>query len=187
MDAFGFVYPQYWLTSKANDNFEKHLSIIKEYYRHTKEFDNQSKRIKEARINATKTKEVAPILDIQKLDEQALMFKITMKGNYHFAMIGDLPLNPLTRLWRRVEASGLLWRKLSEFLKVVELAVVAVLGSVEDERTFSTFSFMKNKLRNRLSAYLPVVGMHGQQFYTIEDFLYDAAYDQWQQNIRKRV
>jgi hypothetical protein len=46
---------------------------------------------------------------------------------------------------------------------------------------------MKNKLRNRLSAHLPVVvGVHRQQFYTIEDFQYDAAYDEWQQNIRKR-
>jgi hypothetical protein len=57
------------------------LSIIKEYYRHTRKFENQSKGVKEARTSTTKTKEVAPILDIQKLDEQALMFKITMKGN----------------------------------------------------------------------------------------------------------
>jgi hypothetical protein len=172
MDAFGFVYPQYWLTSEADDNFEKHLSIIKEYYGHTKKFDNQSKGIKEVGTSTTKTKEVAPILDIQKLDEQALMFKITMKGNCHSAMTGDLPLNPLTCLWRRVEALGLLRCKLSEFLKVVELAIVVVLGSIEDER---------NKLRNCLFAHLPiVVGMHGQQFYTIEDFPYDAAYDEWQ-------
>jgi hypothetical protein len=69
----------------------------------------------------------------------------------------------------------------------VELAIITVLGSVEDERTFNTLSFMKNKLRNRLSIHLPiVVGMHGQQFYTIEDFLYDAAYNEWQQNIWKR-
>jgi hypothetical protein len=163
MDAFGFVYLQYWLTSEADDNFEKHLSIIKEYYGHTKKFDNQSKGIKEVGTSTTKTKEVAPILDIQKLDEQTLIFKITMKGNCHFAMTGDLPLNPLTRLWRRVEASCLLRRKLFEFLKVVELVVVIVLGFVEDERTFNTLSFMKNKLKNHLSTHLPVVvGMYGQ-------------------------
>jgi hypothetical protein len=57
------------------------LLIIKEYYGHTKKFDNQPKGVKEAGTSATKTKEVAPILNIQKLDEQTLMFKITMKGN----------------------------------------------------------------------------------------------------------
>ena len=77
------------------------------------------------------------------------MFKIAMKANCHAAMQGDLPLNPFTCLWRRIEAiKSLLWHKLSEYMKVVKLAVVTVLESVEDERTFSTLNFMKNKLRN---------------------------------------
>jgi hypothetical protein len=64
-------------------------------------------------------------------------------------------------------------------MKIAELAVVTVFGSVEDERTFSTLSFIKNKLRNRLSTHLPlVVGMHAQEFYGIEDFPYDAAYEE---------
>ena len=89
------------------------------------------------------------------------MFKVAMKGNCHAAIQGDLPLNPLTCLWRRIEANSLLRQKLSEYLKIAELAVVTVLGSVEDERTFSTLNFMKNKLKNRLSTHLPVVvGMH---------------------------
>ena len=120
------------------------------------------------------------VLSIQRLDEQASMFKLAMMGNAHAAMQGDVPVNPLTRLWRRIEANGLLRNKLSEYMKIVELAVVTVLGSVEDERTFSTLSFMKNRLRNRLSTHLPVVvGMHAQDFYGLSDFPYDAAYDEW--------
>jgi hypothetical protein len=38
--------------------------------------------------------------------------------------------------------------KLSKFMKVVEFAHVQVLGSVEDERTFSPLLFLKSKLRN---------------------------------------
>ena len=101
-------------------------------------------------------------------------------------MQGDLPVNPLTRLWRRIKANGLLRHKLSDYFKVVELAVVTVLGSVEDERTFSTLSFMKNKLRNRLSVHLPVVeGMHAQEFYTLHNFPYDAAYNTRRSTVRK--
>jgi hypothetical protein len=37
---------------------------------------------------------------------------------------------------------------LSKYLKLVELAIVMVLGNVEDERTFSTFNFMKLKFHN---------------------------------------
>jgi hypothetical protein len=71
-------------------------------------------------------------------------------------------------------------------MKIAELVVVTVLGSVEDERTFSTLNFMKNKLRNRLSTHLPlVVGMHAEQFYGLTDFPYDAAYEKWRLSNRK--
>jgi hypothetical protein len=71
-------------------------------------------------------------------------------------------------------------------MKIAELAVVTVLGSVEDERTFNTLSFMKNKQRNRLSTYLPlVVGMHAFEFYGIDDFPYNAAYEEWRKLTRK--
>ena len=64
--------------------------------------------------------------------------------------------------------------------------MVTVLGSVEDERTFSTLNFMKNKLRNRLLTHLPVVvGMHAQDFFSLSDFPYDAAYEEWRSKSRK--
>ena len=71
-------------------------------------------------------------------------------------------------------------------MKIAEMAVVTILGSIEDERTFITLSFMKNKLQNRLSIHIPlVVGMHAQEFYGIEDFLYDAAYEEWRTLTRR--
>jgi hypothetical protein len=55
-----------------------------------------------------------------------------------------------------------------------------ILGSVKDERTFSTMSFMKDKLQNKLSTHLPlVVDMHSQQFFTLENFPYNDAFDDW--------
>ena len=47
-----------------------------------------------------------------------------------------------------------------------------VLGSLEDERTFSDVSFLKNKLRNQLTEHLPLVTtMCTQKHYTLTSFL----------------
>jgi hypothetical protein len=54
------------------------------------------------------------------------------------------------------------------------------LGSVQDERTFSTLAFMKNKLWNCLTTHLKlVVGMKMQNFYIFVNFPYCDAYDSW--------
>jgi hypothetical protein len=62
-------------------------------------------------------------------------------------------------------------------MKIVEIAIILVLGNVYDECTFSMLVFMKNKLKNILTIHMPiVVGMHSQSF-TLENFPYDVAYD----------
>ena len=84
-------------------------------------------------------------------------------------------MNLVTHMWRSVEANTYLQHSLSEYIKVAELAVVMVLGSVQDEKTFSTLTFIKNKLWNRLTTHLELkVGMKMQNFYTLEKkHLYD--------------
>lgn len=69
--------------------------------------------------------------------------------------------------------------KLYEFMKVVEIAHVQVLGSVEDERTFNSF-FIKSKLRNQLTTHLDlVVDMFAQDFYTFNIFPYQVEISYW--------
>ncbi len=47
------------------------------------------------------------------------------------------------------------------------IIIVMVLGNVEDERTFSTLTFMKSKLKNQLTTHLDlVVRMYAQDFFT---------------------
>lgn len=46
-------------------------------------------------------------------------------------------LNQLTRLWQHSGSNSYLVSRLSEYMKLVEVAIVIVIGSVEDERTFS--------------------------------------------------
>ncbi len=58
-------------------------------------------------------------------------------------------------------------------MKLAEIAMVSVLKSIEDERTSSTFAFMKDKLHNRLGPHLDtIVPMFAQEFYTQESFPY---------------
>jgi hypothetical protein len=58
--------------------------------------------------------------------------------------------------------------------------MMQVLGSVEDEQTFYTLSFMKTKLKNRLNEHLhTIVGMYSQTFFTLNTFPYDMCFDDW--------
>jgi hypothetical protein len=96
-------------------------------------------------------------------------------------------VNPVTKLWRSINANSYLKHSLSEYLKVAEIAIVMVLGSVQDERTFSTVSFMKTKLRNRLTTNLPmVVAFKSQKFYTLDTFPYDATYESWRDEVKRQ-
>jgi hypothetical protein len=84
--------------------------------------------------------------------------------------------NPLTRMWCLVTTSQILVSNFLEYVKLVELPMVQVVGSVEDEPCFSTLAFMKSKLCNRLTTHLPlVVHMFAQHFYTIYNFPYEEC------------
>jgi 2-C-methyl-D-erythritol 4-phosphate cytidylyltransferase len=73
-----------------------------------------------------------------------------MESNAKKVIDGDVKSLNLTKLWRIIDDSTMLQHGLSEYLKLAEVAIVLVLGSVEDERIFSTLSFMKDKLHTRL-------------------------------------
>jgi len=71
---------------------------------------------------------------------------------------------------------SILNEKVNEYNKLVEIAMVEVLGFVEDERTFNNLSFMKNKLWNQLTTHLNLcVKMFSHNFFTLSNFPYDDA------------
>jgi hypothetical protein len=85
-----------------------------------------------------------------------------------------------TDLWRRLTVSSYSKSRLSEFAKLAELVLVMVPGSVEEERTFSTMSFIKSKLRNRLDEHLrPAVQLFSQRMFDLDSFPYDEALNIW--------
>jgi hypothetical protein len=60
-----------------------------------------------------------------------------------------------------------------------------VLGSVEDEHAFSTFTFMKSKLKNWLTIHFDVVvRMYEHDFFTLKIFpLYIAIIERNERNL----
>jgi hypothetical protein len=74
---------------------------------------------------------------------------------------------------------------LFEYLKLVEIAILSVMGGVEHAFTFSTLNFMKSKLKNQLTVCLDmVVRMYMQEFdkIRISHFilpLFDEGHSGW--------
>jgi hypothetical protein len=96
-----------------------------------------------------------------------------VKGKY-IALSFDT--NLLTKMWHLVTTSRILVSNFFYYVKLVELAMVLVVGSVEDERYFSTLAFMKSKLHIRLTTHLPLaMRIFAQHFYIIQKFPYEKC------------
>jgi hypothetical protein len=109
------------------------------------------------------------------------MFKLTMKSNVIVCMALPFDLNPLTKMWHLVITFRVLSSSFPKYVKLVELAMMQIVGDVEDERCFSTLAFTKSKLWNRFTTHLPlVVCMFAQQVYTLQIFPYADYIEQWQ-------
>ena len=105
------------------------------------------------------------LIDAQRLIEQASFLKVTMLNNAQWAVEYNFKVNPFTRLWQKLNSNAFLASKLSEFVKIAEIATITIMDLVEDEHTFSTLNYMKSKVRNNLDEHLDlVVRMFGQIF-----------------------
>jgi hypothetical protein len=76
------------------------------------------------------------------------MFKFIIKAQATKAIADPFDINPIMKLWVTSTNNSLFCQCLREYMKLVEITVVSMLGSMENERTFSTFAFMKDKLCN---------------------------------------
>jgi hypothetical protein len=72
--------------------------------------------------------------------------KVTMSHNAKGVMVAHLDLNLVSKLWMKIGFSIILSHKLNEYVKLVDIGMVQMLGFVKDERMFIKLSFMKNKL-----------------------------------------
>ncbi len=149
MDALGIVYPQFWMQLDVDFSFSLHLTIIKKHCCETK-------KVKPSLL------QVAKPLNFDLLNLQMCMFKFTMKTQAPKAIIEPFDVNPMTTLWVTINTNALFIQQLNDYLKLVEIIVVSMLY----EYTFSMFTFMKDKLCNRLGLHLDTtVHMFAQKFY----------------------
>jgi hypothetical protein len=178
LDALGIVYPQYWLQGDCETSFRKHLTVLKEFYGEPRHVTRDGVWV-----------HVPPVLESTRLEIEQPLFKMAMLANSPWAMepppVGSDAskevVNPVTKLWRRLDANSALSTSFPEYIKLAQIAMIHVLGSVEDERAFSSVSFFKDKLRNRLDGdHLGlVVGMHNQSCFNLTSFPYDDCFKQW--------
>jgi len=125
---------------------------------------------------------IPPLFDELKLEAQASFFKVTMLANSTATMKPPLDCNPCFKMWALLTINQIICPKFLEWLNLVELSMVMVLNSMEDERCFSNLSFMKSKLRSRLTTHLDlVVKMYAQSFYTMEIFPFIVTIRSWDQ------
>ncbi len=92
---------------------------------------------------------VLGLLDSRQLDVQAFYFRLMMSHNVKIMMWEPRDVNLVTQMRLKIQSFPLLVLKLNEYMKIVKIIMVQVLGSVEDEITLNNLSFMKSKLYNR--------------------------------------
>jgi hypothetical protein len=107
MDAIGICYPQYWLQIDAEENFNRHLMLIKSHL-------DLVKSLKENNPLEV-VKMCPPILSTSATDLWSSVFKMIMKFNIVIAMEVPFHVNLLTRLWSIWEASCILWHSFLDF------------------------------------------------------------------------
>ena len=122
MNAFGIFYPQYWCQLNAEEAFDNHLCTLMDTYGHGNFLGEGDKKLL-----------IKPLIDQDSLISQRALFKTCMKSNLRATMLPPFDINTLTKVWSVLDNNNTLTQNFSEYIKLVEMAVVHILGSVEDE------------------------------------------------------
>jgi hypothetical protein len=88
---------------------------------------------------------VASVMDSFQLELQQSLFKLSIHNNSMAACEPPYLFNPLTKIWCMLDANLELAVQFPEYIKLAQIAMVYVLGFVEDERCFSSLTFLKDK------------------------------------------
>jgi hypothetical protein len=124
-------------------HFWKHLEVVKASFCYGKT----------SALNGQEV-QVLKLLNARDLECQHGLFKLTMKFNAMACMAPPFDTNLPTRMWRLVTTFRILITSFPKYVKLAKLAMVQVVGSVEDETCFFILVFMKSKLHNRLTTHL---------------------------------
>ncbi len=101
----------------------------------------------------------------------AFFFIVAMKRNYNFSILPPFNYNPTSWLWQRLGSNGILKEKDFKFFEACWNLHLITLGIGEDEQTFSTLTYIKNKLNTYFIVHLHlVIKMYAQKLYHLATF-----------------
>jgi hypothetical protein len=89
-----------------------------------------------------------PLFKVAMIPNSAAMMELPPIGNGPRIVI----MNPLIKIWRELNANPSFSKAFPKYIKLAHIAIVHVLGSVKDERVFSSLNFLKDKQRTGLIA-----------------------------------
>jgi hypothetical protein len=109
------------LFDDCDESFNTHLNVIKGLFCNPKKIGVVEDVVTKVLCGST--------LNVLKS-----MFKFTMKNNAQAALGLLHSINPLTKMWKIITNFIILFCEISKCVKLVKIAMVQVLGLVEDEK-----------------------------------------------------
>jgi hypothetical protein len=86
-------------------------------------------------------------------------------------------------LWEKFKSNAILNQCFYEWIILVKLCIVMVLGNVKEKHTFSNPAFVKSKIQDCLTIHLDlVVWMYVQNFYSLEPFPFYITICEWNES-----
>ena len=110
----------------------------------------------------------------------------TTKWGKFYGLDNPLEYGAITRLWTKLSGSEILGQIMSKYFKLADLCQTMILGSVEDKRMFSAFSFLKSKLWNKLDKNVDTCLRLYVTKYEVDNFPYERALSLWQSDRERR-
>jgi hypothetical protein len=136
-----------------DESFNTHLNVLKAFFCTPKKIGVVEHVVLE-------------VLCASTLNVQKSMFKIIMKSNAKATLGPPSTINPLTKMWGIIFHSIVLFHNILKYVKPTQIAMIQVLGSMEDEQVFNNLNFIKTKIYNQLIDNLALcVNMFGQSFF----------------------
>jgi hypothetical protein len=182
LQAMEMIYPEWWVgigTGRTRDDVQELLVAIKETY------------CKDEVVVKDDEESVVPaLLDANSLDLELEYFFGKMRSQSKDAIQNakSMGVNATTLLWQNLTSSPSIVAHMPEFIKLAEITLVLIGGSVEDERTFSIVKWVKNPQRNRLQGdnLDACVRVHGQTWFDLKTFPYEMALESWLAKTERR-
>ncbi|KAH7314796.1 hypothetical protein KP509_21G020700 [Ceratopteris richardii] len=174
LEAMAIVHPLHWNHAKdkslLTNDFKSKVQVLSDHFGKNAYLAD---RILEGIINPNLKK------------KQSGIFGQTMWEQFDF--IKD-PSNPgsMTKLWKKLDISPFLKESMSEYFKVANLCLTMILGSIEDERLWSSLTFIRNATRNRLNKNLDTCLRFFVSKSDLETFPFEEAYAIWKSQCQRR-